>query len=172
MCSRMKVLNCFGQTALDKYLRVSVVHAIEVSAPEIPITQAPAKFDIHAASSGWTRLSRDRVLPYSRNRSERSRPCLPTATSMDRASHLSLILDLSPSQWHLSSEPQGNQAPLTLSTFLSHVLTFVNSHVASKPENTLSVFGALPGKRCLLPLLLLRTRLRARSVYCSIQATM
>ncbi|VDC01666.1 unnamed protein product [Peniophora sp. CBMAI 1063] len=69
---------------------------------------------------------------------------------MDRASHLSLILDLSASQWHLSGEPPGNQTPLTLSTFLSHVLTFVNSHVASKPENTLSVFGAFPGKSVLL----------------------
>ncbi|KZV73261.1 transcription factor Tfb4 [Peniophora sp. CONT] len=69
---------------------------------------------------------------------------------MDRASHLSLILDLSPSQWQLSGEPPGNQTPLTLSTFLSHVLTFVNSHVASKPENTLSVFGAFPGKSVLL----------------------
>ncbi|KAI0027817.1 Tfb4-domain-containing protein [Vararia minispora EC-137] len=67
----------------------------------------------------------------------------------DRASHLSLILDLSPAQWHLSSAPS-NPSPLSLETFLSHVLTFVNSHIASKPENTLAVFGALPGKSVLI----------------------
>ncbi|THH08272.1 hypothetical protein EW146_g9048 [Bondarzewia mesenterica] len=68
---------------------------------------------------------------------------------MDKASHLSLILDLSPSQWHLSAE-SSNAYPLSFKTFLSHVLTFVNSHVASKHENTLAVFGALPRKSVLL----------------------
>jgi transcription initiation factor TFIIH subunit 3 len=69
--------------------------------------------------------------------------------SADRASHLTLILDLSPSQWHLSSAPS-DSSPLSLKTFLAHVLTFVNSHIACKPENTLAVFAALPGKRSLL----------------------
>lgn len=66
---------------------------------------------------------------------------------MDGSSHLSLIIDLSPSQWHLSAQPS-NPRPLSFQTFLSHVLTFLNSHIASKHENTLAVFGALPGKRC------------------------
>ncbi|KAA1476055.1 transcription factor Tfb4 [Dentipellis sp. KUC8613] len=68
---------------------------------------------------------------------------------MERGSHLSLIIDLSPSQWHLSAEPS-NPYPLSFKTFLSHVLTFVNSHIASKHENTLAVFGAFPGKSVLL----------------------
>jgi len=61
------------------------------------------------------------------------------------SSHLSLIIDLSPSQWHLSAQSTN---PLSFQTFLSHVLTFLNSHIAAKHENTLAVFGALPGKRC------------------------
>lgn len=65
---------------------------------------------------------------------------------MDGSSHLSLIIDLSPSQWHLSAQ-SSNPHPLSFQTFLSHVLTFLNSHIASKHENTLAVFGALPGKR-------------------------
>jgi transcription initiation factor TFIIH subunit 3 len=65
---------------------------------------------------------------------------------MDGPSHLSLIIDLSPSQWRLSAQPS-NPHPLSFQTFLSHVLTFVNTHIASKHENTLAVFGALPGKR-------------------------
>ncbi|KAI0318391.1 TFIIH subunit Tfb4/p34 [Amylostereum chailletii] len=68
---------------------------------------------------------------------------------MDKTSHLSLILDLSPTQWHLSADPT-NSSPLSFKTFLSHVLTFVNSHIASKPENTLAVFGAFPGKSVML----------------------
>ena len=63
------------------------------------------------------------------------------------SSHLSLIIDLSPSQWHLSAQSTN---PLSFQTFLSHVLTFLNSHIAAKHENTLAVFGALPGKRCAL----------------------
>jgi hypothetical protein len=66
------------------------------------------------------------------------------------SSHLSLIIDLSPSQWHLSAQST-NPHPLPFQTFLSHVLTFLNSHIAAKHENTLAVFGALPGKRCALP---------------------
>lgn len=66
---------------------------------------------------------------------------------MDRSCHLSLIIDLSPTQWHLSAQPT-NPHPLSFQTFLSLVLTFLNSHIAAKHENTLAVFGALPGKRC------------------------
>jgi transcription initiation factor TFIIH subunit 3 len=65
---------------------------------------------------------------------------------MDSSSHLALIIDLSPSQWHFSAQ-SSNPHPLSFQTFLSHVLTFLNSHIASKHENTLAVFGALPGKR-------------------------
>jgi transcription initiation factor TFIIH subunit 3 len=54
-------------------------------------------------------------------------------------SHLSVIIDLSPSQWHLSSLP--------LDLFISQLLTFLNAHIALKHENTLAVFAALPGKR-------------------------
>lgn len=65
---------------------------------------------------------------------------------MDRASHLSIILDLSPTQWHLAAQST-NAYPLALSTFLSHLLAFLNAHMACKDENSLAVFGALPGKR-------------------------
>ncbi|KAI0062864.1 transcription factor Tfb4 [Artomyces pyxidatus] len=68
---------------------------------------------------------------------------------MDKASHLSLILDISPSQWHLSASPS-NAFPLSFKTFLSHVLTFLNSHIAAMHENSLAVFGALPGKSVML----------------------
>ena len=69
---------------------------------------------------------------------------------MDKASHLSVIVDLSPTQWHLSSL-SNNQFPLSLDNFLSQLLTFLNTHVASKHENTLAVFGAFPGKRFASP---------------------
>lgn len=65
-----------------------------------------------------------------------------------KGSHLSVILDLSPSQWHLSAEPpSANTLSLSLSSFLSQLLAFLNAHIASKHENSLAVFGALPGKR-------------------------
>lgn len=67
--------------------------------------------------------------------------------TMDKASHLSVILDLSPTQWHLSARPT-NLHPLTLSAFLSQLLAFLNAHMACKDENSLAVFGAFPGKRC------------------------
>lgn len=57
-------------------------------------------------------------------------------------SHLSVIIDLSPSQWHLSSLP--------FSLFISQLLTFLNAHIALKHENTLAVFAALPGKSVML----------------------
>lgn len=65
---------------------------------------------------------------------------------MDKASHLSVVLDLSPTQWHLSMQPN-NVQPLTLSTFISQLLAFLNAHMACKDENSLAVFGAFPGKR-------------------------
>jgi transcription initiation factor TFIIH subunit 3 len=65
---------------------------------------------------------------------------------LDRISHLSIVLDLSPTQWHLSGEQQ-QQHPLSLQAFLSQLLAFINSHAACKHENTLAVFGAFPGKR-------------------------
>ncbi|KAH8107904.1 transcription factor Tfb4 [Cristinia sonorae] len=68
---------------------------------------------------------------------------------MDKASHLSVILDLSPVQWHLFGQST-NPFPLSLSSFLSQLLAFLNAHTACKDENTLAVFGAFPGKSVLL----------------------
>ncbi|KII92795.1 hypothetical protein PLICRDRAFT_37587 [Plicaturopsis crispa FD-325 SS-3] len=68
---------------------------------------------------------------------------------MDNATHLSVIVDLSPTQWHLSAETD-NAHPLPLSVFLSQFLVFLNAHIASKHENTLAVFGAFPGKSVML----------------------
>ncbi|KAF7792417.1 hypothetical protein EIP86_003454 [Pleurotus ostreatoroseus] len=68
---------------------------------------------------------------------------------MDKASHLSVILDLSPTQWHLAAQPT-NAHPLPLSSFLSQLLAFLNAHIACKHENSLAVFGALPGKSIML----------------------
>ena len=65
---------------------------------------------------------------------------------MDKASHLGVVLDLSPKQWHLAAQPS-NSHPITLATFLSHMLAFLNAHIACKDENSLAVFGALPGRR-------------------------
>ena len=71
---------------------------------------------------------------------------LLTIVVMDRSAHLSVILDLCPTQWLLSAKPS-NLHPLSFDTFLSHLLVFLNSHIAYKHENSLAVFGALPGKR-------------------------
>jgi transcription initiation factor TFIIH subunit 3 len=71
---------------------------------------------------------------------------------MDKSSHLSVILDLCPTQWSLSANPS-NPHPLSFDTFLSHLLVFLNSHIACKHENSLAVFGALPGKRSVLTFL-------------------
>lgn len=68
---------------------------------------------------------------------------------MEKASHLSVIVDLSPTQWHLSAQTS-NQHPLSVETFLSQLLAFLNAHIASKHENSLVVFGALPGKSVML----------------------
>ncbi|KIJ67969.1 hypothetical protein HYDPIDRAFT_25422 [Hydnomerulius pinastri MD-312] len=67
---------------------------------------------------------------------------------MEKASHLSVIVDLSPSQWHLSAQAETH--PLSIESFLSQLLAFLNAHIASKHENTLAVFGALPGKSVML----------------------
>ncbi|KAH9935309.1 transcription factor Tfb4 [Fomitopsis serialis] len=70
---------------------------------------------------------------------------------MDRASHLSIVVDLSPTHWYLSStRTQQNSRPLSLKSFLSQLLVFMNSHIACKDENTLAVFGALPGRSLML----------------------
>ncbi|KAJ4476988.1 transcription factor Tfb4-domain-containing protein [Lentinula edodes] len=63
-------------------------------------------------------------------------------------SHLSVVVDLCPSQWHLSSLHQ--PYPLDLGSFVSQLLAFLNSHIASRHENSLAVFGAFPGKSVLL----------------------
>ncbi|KAK0225909.1 TFIIH subunit Tfb4/p34 [Armillaria fumosa] len=64
-------------------------------------------------------------------------------------SHLSVVVDLSPTQWHLSGH-SSNTYPLALNSFLSQLLVFLNAHLASKHENTLAVFGAFPGKSVML----------------------
>lgn len=66
---------------------------------------------------------------------------------MDNSSHLSVVLDLSPAQWHNS--------PLTLDSFLAQLLVFLNAHIALKHDNSLAVFAALPNKRSVFLLLLL-----------------
>ncbi|KAJ3853756.1 transcription factor Tfb4-domain-containing protein [Lentinula lateritia] len=63
-------------------------------------------------------------------------------------SHLSVVVDLCPSQWHLSSLHQ--PYPLDLGSFVSQLLAFLNSHIASRHGNSLAVFGAFPGKSVLL----------------------
>lgn len=65
---------------------------------------------------------------------------------MEPPSHISIILDLSPTQWHLSSLFK-NTYPLSFKSFLAQTLAFLNSHLAFKHENTLAVYGAFPGKR-------------------------
>ncbi|KAF8210537.1 TFIIH subunit Tfb4/p34 [Mycena galopus ATCC 62051] len=68
-----------------------------------------------------------------------------------KASHLSVVVDLSPLHWELSArEAPENTYPLTLASFLSQLLAFLNSHIACRHENTLAVFGAFPGKSVLL----------------------
>ncbi|CAA7261699.1 unnamed protein product [Cyclocybe aegerita] len=56
--------------------------------------------------------------------------------------HLAVVLDLSPAHWH--------RPPLPLDRFLAHILVFLNAHIAARPENTLAVFAALPGRAPLL----------------------
>jgi transcription initiation factor TFIIH subunit 3 len=69
---------------------------------------------------------------------------------MDSASHLSIIIDFSPQQWHLSaltSASTNGQTPFSLADFLPQLFVFLNAHLASQHENTLNVIGAFPGKR-------------------------
>ncbi|KAI0780052.1 transcription factor Tfb4 [Fomes fomentarius] len=68
---------------------------------------------------------------------------------MDKPSHLSVIIDSSPTQWALCAQST-NPPGITLQTFLSHLLAFLNAHIACKDENTLAVFGALPGQGIML----------------------
>jgi len=65
-------------------------------------------------------------------------------------SHLSVVVDLSPSQWEICGEQS-----LSLSAFLSQLLVFLNAHIALKHENSLAVFAALPGKRSAYSLVML-----------------
>jgi transcription initiation factor TFIIH subunit 3 len=67
---------------------------------------------------------------------------------ISQASHLSVVVDLSPMHWDLSArEAPENTYPLSLASFLSQLLAFLNTHIACRHENTLAVFGAFPGKR-------------------------
>ncbi|KAK7005746.1 transcriptional factor [Favolaschia claudopus] len=68
-----------------------------------------------------------------------------------KASHLSVVVDFSPTYWDLSArDPPENDFPLSLTAFLSQFLAFLNTHIACRDENTLAVFGAFPGKSVLL----------------------
>jgi transcription initiation factor TFIIH subunit 3 len=60
--------------------------------------------------------------------------------------HLILILDLSPSQWQSSALTAPNGG-MDLSTFMSQVLVFINSHLACRQENSVAILGAFPGRR-------------------------
>ncbi len=66
---------------------------------------------------------------------------------MDPPGHLSLVLDLSPVLCSAVPNDEANESVLPLSSFLSHVLAFVNSHLAARDENTITVLGAFPSKR-------------------------
>ncbi|KAF7315506.1 Transcriptional factor [Mycena indigotica] len=68
-----------------------------------------------------------------------------------KASHLSVVVDISPSNWDLSARgAPHNTYPLTLASFLSQLLAFLNAHIACRDENTLAVFGAFPKKSVML----------------------
>ncbi|KAG8961315.1 RNA polymerase II transcription factor B subunit 4 [Tulasnella sp. 419] len=69
--------------------------------------------------------------------------------SDDPPSHLTVVVDLHPAQWKKSSLPS-NPQPLPFSSFLSQILVFLNSHLASKHENTLAVIGALADRSMML----------------------
>lgn len=66
-----------------------------------------------------------------------------TAGLSDLPTHLTIIVDLNPVQWHLSAQPS-NEYPLSLSQFLAQLLVFVNAHLAGKDENTVAIIGAFP----------------------------
>jgi hypothetical protein len=79
--------------------------------------------------------------------------CVLGMAVVDRAAHLSLVLDLSPPSWAAAAaavdNDDGDEA-LPLSAFLAQLLAFVHAHLAGKAENTLAVFGALPGRAAVL----------------------
>ena len=62
---------------------------------------------------------------------------------MERPSQLAIIVDLSPTQWHLSSLPKYTY-PLSFMSFLAQAFAFINFRLALKHENTLAVYGAFP----------------------------
>ncbi|TFK93765.1 transcription factor Tfb4 [Polyporus arcularius HHB13444] len=68
---------------------------------------------------------------------------------MDKPSHLSVVIDLSLTQWTLCAQST-NPPGITLQDFLSQLLAFLNAHIACKDENTLAVFGAFPGQSVML----------------------
>ncbi|KAH9931094.1 transcription factor Tfb4 [Epithele typhae] len=68
---------------------------------------------------------------------------------MDKPSHLSVIVDLSPTQWAICSQST-NPPGITLQAFSSQLIAFLNAHIACKDENTLAVFGAFPGQSVML----------------------
>jgi transcription initiation factor TFIIH subunit 3 len=59
------------------------------------------------------------------------------------ASHLSVVLDLSPTEWHRSTI-------LPLDVFLAQLLVFLNAYIALEHDNSLAVFAALPNKTVIL----------------------
>jgi len=66
---------------------------------------------------------------------------------MEAHSHLSVILDLSPTDWAQSAS---SDEPLSFSSFLSQFLVFINAHLAQSAENSIAIFGALPNKSSIL----------------------
>ncbi|KIO32241.1 hypothetical protein M407DRAFT_66889 [Tulasnella calospora MUT 4182] len=71
------------------------------------------------------------------------------AAREDPPAHLTLIVDLNPLQWELSSQAS-NDTPLSLSQFLAQLMIFINAHLAARDDNTLAVIGALPGYSVML----------------------
>ncbi|KAG8863527.1 RNA polymerase II transcription factor B subunit 4 [Tulasnella sp. 330] len=71
------------------------------------------------------------------------------STTDSLPSHLTLIIDLNPTQWHNSasvSPSSSNDAhqSLSISSFLAQVLILINAHLASRDDNTLAAIGAFP----------------------------
>ncbi|KAF9049968.1 transcription factor Tfb4-domain-containing protein [Panaeolus papilionaceus] len=65
-----------------------------------------------------------------------------SSSSTRMSCHLSVLIDLDPSQWLNSQIP--------FNTFISHLLSFLNAFIALDHENSLAVFAALPGKSQML----------------------
>ena len=64
----------------------------------------------------------------------------------DQSSHLSVILDYCLTQWLLSVQPS-NPHLFSFDIFLSHLLAFLNSHIACKHEILLRPLGRYHDKR-------------------------